>query len=374
MAASTYNPPLPLLAGLSVPVWLPAFDGVRRTLPGVGLCVLVTGAATLLAMMERWLFGAAWLESLVLAIIIGAVVRTAWTPSTRWQTGISFSAKMLLEIAVVLLGASVSARTVLAAGPGLLVGIAAVVVLAIGCSYGIGRLFGLPHRMATLVACGNSICGNSAIAAVAPVIGADGEDVAASIAFTALFGVVLVLLLPLAVPLLHLSGLQYGALAGLTVYAVPQVLAATAPVGTVAVQLGTLVKLVRVLMLGPVVLVLPLLTRRLRDETDEAAPHLTAGDRPKRAGLPLHKLVPWFIVGFLGLATLRSLGMVPHSMLQPASWAASLLTVVSMAALGLGTDLRVAVRAGGRVTVVVVLSLLSLGLLSLGLIRLLGLA
>ena len=374
MAASTYNLPLPLLAGVSVPVRLPAFDGVRRTLPGVGLCILVTGAATLLAMMERWLFGAAWLESLVLAIIIGAVVRTAWTPSTRWQTGISFSAKMLLEIAVVLLGASVSARTVLAAGPGLLVGIAAVVVLAIGCSYGIGRLFGLPHRMATLVACGNSICGNSAIAAVAPVIGADGEDVAASIAFTALFGVVLVLLLPLAVPLLHLSGLQYGALAGLTVYAVPQVLAATAPVGTVAVQLGTLVKLVRVLMLGPVVLVLSLLTRRLRDETDEAAPHLTAGDRPKRAGLPLHKLVPWFIVGFLGLATLRSLGMVPHAMLQPASWAASLLTVVSMAALGLGTDLRVAVRAGGRVTAVVVLSLLALGLLSLGLIRLLGLA
>lgn len=374
MAASAYNLSSPLLASVSVPVRLPGFDSVRRTLPGVGLCILVTGVATLLAMIERWLFGAAWLESLVLAIIIGAVVRTAWTPSARWQTGISFSAKMLLEIAVVLLGASVSARTVLAAGPGLLAGVAAMVVLAIGCSYGIGRVFGLPYRMATLVACGNSICGNSAIAAVAPVIGADGEDVAASIAFTALFGVVLVLLLPLAVPLLHLSGLQYGALAGLTVYAVPQVLAATAPVGTVAVQLGTLVKLVRVLMLGPVVLVLSLLTRRLHDETDEAAPHLTAGDRPRQAGLPLHRLVPWFIIGFLGLATLRSLGMVPHAMLQPASWTASLLTVVSMAALGLGTDLRVAARAGGRVTAVVVLSLLALGLLSLGLIRLLGLA
>ena len=373
MTASAYKLPSPLLAATLVPVRLPAGDSVRRTLPGVGLCVLVTGAATLLAMIERQVFGAAWLESLVLAIIIGAVVRTAWTPSARWQTGISFSAKMLLEIAVVLLGASVSARTVLAAGPGLLVGIAAVVVLAIGCSYGIGRVFGLPHRMAILVASGNSICGNSAIAAVAPVIGADAEDVAASIAFTALFGVVLVLLLPLAVPLLHLSGLQYGALAGLTVYAVPQVLAATAPVGTVAVQLGTLVKLVRVLMLGPVVLALSLLTRQLRDETDEAAPHVTAGDRPK-AGLPLHKLVPWFIIGFLGLATLRSLGMVPHAMLQPASWAAGLLTVVSMAALGLGTDLRVAARAGGRVTAVVLLSLLALGLLSLGLIHLLGLA
>ncbi len=353
---------------------LHGFGRLARTLPGIMLCLLVTVIAMMLALVERRALGAAWLESLVLAIIVGAAIRTAWTPSARWRTGISFSARTLLEIAVVLLGASVSAGTVLAAGPGLLAGIAAVVVLAIGCSYGIGRLFGLPHRMATLVACGNSICGNSAIAAVAPVVGADGEDVAASIAFTALFGVALVLLLPLAVPLLHLSGLQYGAFAGLTVYAVPQVLAATAPVGTVAVQLGTLVKLVRVLMLGPVVLCLSLLTRRLGDGADAAATQPGIGRRPKRHGLKLHKLVPWFIIGFLGLATLRSCGLVPHAALHPVATAASLLTVVSMAALGLDTDLRVAARAGGRVTAVVMLSLLALGLLSLGLIRLLGLA
>ncbi|MBE7211666.1 MAG: putative sulfate exporter family transporter, partial [Gluconacetobacter diazotrophicus] len=233
------------------------------------------------------------------------------------------------------------------------------------------RLFGLPHRMATLVACGNSICGNSAIATVAPVIGADGEDVAASISFTALFGVILVLGLPALVPILRLSGMQYGALAGLTVYAVPQVLAATAPIGPAAVQLGTLVKLVRVLMLGPVVLGLTVLTRRLRDEPDEAAPHLTAGDRPKPGRLPLHRLVPWFILGFLGLAVARSCGLVPVAALHPAAEAASLLTVVSMAALGLGTDIRSAARSGIRVTAVVVLSLLALGLLGFGLIRLL---
>ena len=72
-----------------------------------------------------------------------------------------------------------------------------MVIIAIGASFGIGRALGLPKRMATLVACGNSICGNSAIAAVAPVIGADGDDVAASIAFTAVLGVVVVLGLPL---------------------------------------------------------------------------------------------------------------------------------------------------------------------------------
>ena len=350
----------------------PRLGGLGRIVPGIGLCLLVTLAADLLAGIERRVFGAAWLEALVLAIVVGAGIRTCWTPGTRWQPGIEFSARMLLEIAVVLLGASVSAPAVLAAGPALLVGIAVVVVLAIACAYGIGRLFGLPHRMATLVACGNSICGNSAIAAVAPVIGADGEDVAASISFTALFGVLLVLVLPLLVPLLHLSGLQYGALAGLTVYAVPQVLAATAPIGPVAVQIGTLVKLVRVLMLGPVVLVLTLLTRRLRDEAVEGAPHVTAGERPGR--LPIHRLVPWFILGFLGLAVLRSCGLVPAAALHPAAVAASSLTVVAMAALGLGTDLRTAARAGIRVTAVVVLSLLVLGLIGFGLIRLLGLS
>ena len=342
--------------------------------PGVLLCIGVTAASFGLERVEAYLVGRAWLEALVLAILVGTAIRTAWTPGRRWAGGIGFSAKTLLEIAVVLLGASVSAGTVLAAGPGLLLGIAGVVVVAIAASYGLGRLLGLPRRMATLIACGNSICGNSAIAAVAPVIGADGEDVAASIAFTAVLGVVVVLALPLAAPLLHLSMLQYGALAGLTVYAVPQVLAATAPMGAVAVQLGTLVKLVRVLMLGPVVLCLSLLTRRMRDETDEQPPHVTAGDRPAPGRLPLHKLVPWFIIGFLLLAALRSAGMVPAVALAPAAWVANLLTVVSMAALGLGTDLRVVARAGGRVTAAVTLSLVVLGVISLGLIRVLGLA
>ncbi|MFX8473938.1 putative sulfate exporter family transporter, partial [Acinetobacter baumannii] len=90
-----------------------------------------------------------------------------------WHCGVSFSAKYPLEIAVVLLGASVSAATIFAVGPLLLVGIAGVVALAIPMSFAIGRMLGLPTRMALLVACGNSICGNSAIAAVAPVIGAD---------------------------------------------------------------------------------------------------------------------------------------------------------------------------------------------------------
>ena len=350
-----------------------------RVLPGLALCLVVTAAAVGLEHLEAALFGATWLEALVLAILVGTAVRTAWTPGRRWFPGITFSAKTLLEIAVLLLGASISARLIAEAGPLLIVGIAGIVVVAIAASYGIGRALGLPHRMAMLVACGNSICGNSAIAAVAPIIGADGEDVAASIAFTAVLGVLVVLGLPFLPAVLHLSGLQYGVLAGLTVYAVPQVLAATAPLGAVAVQMGTLVKLVRVLMLGPVVLVLSLVSRPMRDQVDEARPHVTAGDRPKRGQVrrarpPLHKLVPWFIVGFLLMAALRSFNLLPAASLRPMAVTANVLTIISMAALGLGTDLKVVAKAGAQVTAAVTISLLLLGAVSLGLITVLHLA
>ena len=107
-------------------------------------------------------------------------------------------------------------------------------------SIGIGRMLGLSKRLAVLVACGNSICGNSAIAAVAPVIGANGDEVASSIAFTAVLGVIVVLLLPLFGVIMQMGQVAFGALAGLTVYAVPQVIAAATPFGSQAVQTGNI--------------------------------------------------------------------------------------------------------------------------------------
>ncbi|WP_257547229.1 YeiH family protein [Sphingopyxis sp. DBS4] len=345
---------------------------IERIVPGLALCLGVTGVAFALAGIEQRLFGEVWLEALVLAILIGTAIRSIWTPPARWLPGIDFSAKLLLEIAVVLLGASVSAATILAAGPALLIGIAATVFLAIGASFAIGRLLGLPRRMATLVACGNSICGNSAIAAVAPVIGADSDDVAAAIAFTAVLGVGVVLGLPLLGLALRLSELQYGAFAGLTVYAVPQVIAAATPMGATAIQMGTLVKLVRVLMLGPVCLTLSILAPRLCEDGTELA-RLASAERRKANRLPIHHLVPWFILGFLGMIAARSFGLIPQAALAPIAGAATLLTVVSMAALGLGVDVRTVAKAGGRVTAAVVLSLLVLGAISFALVTMLHL-
>jgi uncharacterized membrane protein YadS len=131
---------------------------------------------------------------------------------------------------------------------------------------------------------------------------------------------------------------------------------------------------VRVLMLGPVVLCLSLLARRLREEADVPAPGALAGERPKRGRPALHELVPWFIVGFLLVLALRSLSVIPAEMLLPIKTIASLLTTISMAGLGLGVDVRVVAKAGLRVTASVTLSLVVLGAISLGLIRLLGVA
>ena len=326
-----------------------------RILPGLLLCIAIGLSALGLEWVELQLAGRAWLDALVIAILLGTLVRSLWVPSAAALPGIDFSAKVLLEVAVVLLGASLSAQAIAAAGPALIAGIGAVVAVSLLATYAIGRFAGLPRKMALLIASGNSICGNSAIAAVAAVIGAKPSDVASAIAFTAVLGVAVVLILPFAAAPLGLEGPAYGVVAGLTVYAVPQVLAATAPMGALAVQVGTLVKLVRVLMLGPLVLLLSLVAARGSD-----------GRLP-----PLGRLVPWFVIGFVAMAIARSLGIIPEVALPALGVTATALTLLAMAGLGLGVDVRSVAAAGARVSAVVVASLLLLAAMALGLVALL---
>jgi uncharacterized integral membrane protein (TIGR00698 family) len=301
----------------------------------------------------------------VLAITLGIVVCTIKPLKPALRPGIDFSAKILLEIAIVLLGASISLSAISGAGVWLIGGIAVVVVLSIAATYTIGRLLGLPPKLATLIACGNSICGNSAIVAVAPVIEAGSEEIAAALAFTAVLGIAAVFLLPLLYFHAGMSVPQYGVLAGLTVYAVPQVLAATVPVGALSVQIGTLVKLIRVLTLGPVLFGVSLLQNALGRRSGDA-------EAPARPSLK--RLVPWFILGFLALAVLRSGGLIPEAVVPVIERFATILTVLSMAALGLEVDLGNLRRVGGRATIAVTLSLLTLIAISYGLILLMGTA
>lgn len=340
-----------------------AFLFVKTNLPGVLLCLLISCMAMVLEAAETFLLGKAWLESLNLALLLGVFARTLYEPGLIWADGIKLCSKTLLNIAIVLLGASFSLNAVLCAGPLLLVGIMGVVLFSIIFTYGVGRVIGLPTPQLLLVACGNAICGNSAIMAAAPVIRAKDEDVGATIAFTAAGGLVVVLCLPLLVPTLHMSQSAQGALAGLTVYAVPQVVAAAAPFGLTAVHVGTLVKLMRVLMLGPVCIGLSLLAPKLL--------HMGAASKPPAAPyhLPFSRLMPWYITGFFVMMIARSLSIIPTAAVAPLGFTATNLTILAMAALGLSVDLRSVIRAGKPLVLTVCFSLVGLIGASLALVK-----
>lgn len=316
-------------------------------LPGIAASVAITVLAWGMVSLEKAVIGFEIIDGLVFAILLGTMLQTFVGLPARLHAGIAFSSKVLLEFAILLLGASVSIATVAEAGTTMIVIVMGTVLLSLVTSYGICRMLGLHDQLATLVACGNSICGNSAIVAAAPVIGARPDDVASSIAFTAALGIVVVLVLPPLFAVTHLTEWQYGVLAGMTVYAVPQVLAATTPVGAVSVQVGTIVKLMRVLMLGPVVLLLQL----KRD-----AEHPTQ--------ISLAHLVPWFIVGFFAMMGLRSFDLIPPQAATAARESSSVLTIVSMAALGLSVNMRTDFASGGRVLLAGLLSMLALAFMS----------
>lgn len=343
-----------------------SLQSLRALAPGLFLSIAVTGTALLAERLETFWAGKAWLEALVIAILLGAIVRTLWTPPRSFDRGIRCAAKTMLELAIILMGATVSFGAIFAIGLPLMISIVVTVIGAIAVSFLLGCSLGLNRKMALLVACGNAICGNSAIAAVAAVIDAESDDVATSIAFTAVLGIGVVIALPILAAALHLSPSAGGILAGLTVYAVPQVLAAAGPMGGVAIQIGTLVKLVRVLMLGPIVTGLSLFLARR-----SVTPAGTSAGRGRR--LPTG-LVPAFILAFLVLATIHSLGLLPEGVVAPAQVASGFLTVLAMAGLGLGVDLRSVSAAGPRVVIVVTASLLLLGSTAYAVLWMTGLA
>ncbi len=326
----------------------------RKILPGLALVAAVSAVAWIGERALTAVVGHPVLEAIVLAILIGAAVRAFWTPPAVFAPGIAFAAGTLLEVSIVLLGFGADLPQLIKAGFPLLASIVGIVVVAILTGVTIGRALGLSPVHALLVACGNAICGNSAIAALAPVLGAKKEEVASAIAYTAVLGVVVILGLPFLAPIFGLNDYQYGILAGLTVYAVPQVIAAAYPVSLLAGQTATLVKLVRVLMLGPLVVVLSLRRHRVEASLE-------------RAGIGT--LLPWFVVGFVIAGAMRSAGLVSVPFADSARDAARVLTVLAMAALGLNVDIRAIRRVGPKVAATVTGSLAVMVTIALVVIR-----
>jgi uncharacterized integral membrane protein (TIGR00698 family) len=338
-----------------------ARDGqpLRSLLPGLALVVGLGLVAQALAALQEAVLGRIWLEGLVLALMLGVAVRNLRPGPTAYDAGATYAGKQVLELAIVLLGVSVDAAALAASGPRLAVLIVVGVSSALVLGFLVGRLLGLGPRLAFLVATGNAICGNSAIAAVAPVINADRSEIASSIALTAVLGVLLVLSLPVLIPLASLSHYQYGVVAGMGVYAVPQVLAAAFPISDLSGEIATTVKLGRVMLLGPLVLIIGLVASLI-------------GSREGRTRLRWSTALPWFVLGFLVLAVVRNVGLLPDLLVLPLRTLDIWLTVLAMAGLGLGVRLAVVRTVGPRVALAVIASLATMICLTIVLIGVLG--
>ncbi len=302
-------------------------------LPGLALALAIAAVATLIGRALPLL------GSALPAIAIGLAIALVRRPGPVLQTGIAFTGSRVLQLSVVLLGTQLSLAQIVDVGleslPIMLVTLAACLVAA----WLVGRALGVVGDLRTLIGVGTGICGASAIAAVAPVIGAASADIAYAVSTIFLFNMVAVAVFPLIGHALGLDQEAFALFAGTAVNDTSSVVATAAVYGSVALQGAIVVKLVRTLMIIPITIGLAVhVRRRAAAEAGSEHPPLTV----RR----VIGLVPWFLVGFLVMAAIASLGVIPDAAEAALGHAATFLITTAMAAIGLSTDVR-ALRATG---------------------------
>ncbi len=298
--------------------------------------LLLTAALTLLAYLLDALPGLHLLGTLGLALVLGLLWRALFGLPERAAPGARFSAKTLLNAGVILLGVRLDFVLLYRAGPTVLLLDLLVVTTSLLAMERLGKWLGLSRGLRLALAVGSSICGAAAVAAAVPVIKANDDEVSVSVGIVSLLGTLGVLGYSLLGTLLAWSPAQYGMMTGATLHAVGHVLAAGAAQGAEALDIATLTKLTRVALLAPVLLVLGTLLRRDAGRGDAA---LTPAERPP--------LVPGFLVGFLAVGLLNSLGLLPGPLVGVLETTSVLLTATAMAGIGLGVDFGVLRRIGG---------------------------
>ncbi len=297
--------------------------------PGLALCAALTAAAYAAARLPAL----AVVGPVVLALLAGVAVGATAIARRRADAlapGVRFAARVLLKAGIVLLGVRLDARALVDLGPWVLLGS----VLGAGVAFTVievaGRIGRVPIDLRRSVAIGTAICGASAIAAAMPVLRARPAHASLAIGTISLLGTLGVLAFAAADALALAPAALIAALAGATLQEVGHVVAAGAAVGGAEGDLALLVKLSRVVLLAPALLMLAFWSR-----TPSVADTTGA-----TAGAPRTALLPPFVLGFLALGAATSAGLLPASVVAAAATTGSLLTATAMAAIGLGVDVR----------------------------------
>jgi uncharacterized integral membrane protein (TIGR00698 family) len=321
---------------------------MKQNLPGLLLTLALAVAAALAAQAPFAPFTLAGGQHPIgvssLAILFGIVLVNLVPLSNRFLPGIRFCTRVVLPLGIVLLGARLAFGDLMKVGTtGLLLSLVSISTCALVTALLI-RTFRLPVKLTTLIGVGTAICGGSAIAAAAPVIEADDEDISWSVAAVALLGLVLMFVLPVVGHGLGVDSTAFGMWAGLTIHQTPQVVAAGLAYGGDAGEVATLIKLVRVTLLAPMVFLLGLVYARTRHCSHGAAKVGWLG------------LLPPFVVGFLVMAALRSIGWLDFTLPFGGSESPRLMDLArvgdrfalatAMAAIGLETRLSAFRRTG----------------------------
>ena len=288
----------------------------------------------------------------VVAIALGLLVTAALGPRPVLAPGLSLAVRRLLRIGIVLLGARLSLDAVAAVGLSVVLLVAVLIVVTLALGVAAGRLAGLPLPLTILLAVGTAICGNSAILATAPLLGAEHRHVSVAIATITIFGLLAVLLYPLLGRVVGMDELTFGRWAGLAVNDTSQVVATGLAYGSAAGDTAVVVKLVRNAAMAPVLFAVAWAWPRLAHGGPDS--DAVAGSAGGARAKPRYRdAVPLFVIGFLLVAGVNSAGLLDpvvagRSLGGWAAEAAAALILVAVAAIGLGTPPDVLARSGRR--------------------------
>jgi len=318
------------------------------------------------------------ISDILIAILLGLFIRNAVGVSESCDAGVKFALERVLRLGIILLGLRLSLQDVAATGGAAMLLVFTCIAVALSTAYIIGRLFQIPPRLTALIGVGTSICGNTAIVATAPAIGAKEEEVSFAVAVITLFGLIAVIIYPIIGQSLGLSNTAFGLWAGTAVNDTSQVVAVGAAHSQTALNIATIVKLMRNTIMAPLIILIGLLmTNKVISERGSTA----ESDIP-RGGI----LIPWFVIGFLTMSLIRTTGItagiLPQDVASPGTlqMGASVLMVfdaiakfailTALAGVGLGTRLDVVLKIGLKpfilgLCVSVVLSIASLSLIML---------
>ena len=312
-------------------------------------------AAGLSLLVQVLLPGVPWLTAaLALGVIVGCIPAARPALDGVLKPGLAFSSRRLLRLGIVLLGLSLALGDIAALGAVAILAIVALVGVSFAITWLIARAFKLPGDEPVLLAAGFSICGVSAVGAMAAARGSKDSDTGTPIALVTLFGTAAIVVLPAVASVIGLNAVDYGRWVGASVHDVGQVVAAAQIAGPTALAAAVVIKLTRVLMLAPMVAVASIATRRRQTET--------GGVRPP--------IVPLFIVGFLVAVLVRTFVPLPEVVLEVADVVKSVLLAAALFAIGASLRLEKLARSGLRALAAAALSWAVILLLALLLVRL----